>query len=375
MAQQQQQGGDNSLAAIWITGLFIVVGYVLWMLWHKYVVSFFFGLNLIQAKLITLFVNDPKLNYAVGIMKTVDTNSITLTQLIDLIGEIGIYMRYPVALILAIFAVIVYFSNVKLKFKRVHDMRTLRAQEQVNWQAIMPIIKEDLISADINRGPWAMALNPLEFAGKYNLLKKADPVIDDISPGANMTAGLRLGDAKRVFTMQLGPYFDKVEACSPMVIALMAAFMARINRDRASSALILNGINQTWSVGKPDYSIARPILKKHMDSDLVQKVISRHAYLLTVIASLLEAARADGVVPSAEFLWLKFVDRRLWYMLNCVGRQTPFAEVSGPFAHWRAEKVLGRRSLVPMIDEAIKALEIAIKDVKLSEEVLQGLKP
>ncbi len=86
------------------------------------------------------------------------------------------------------------------------------------------------------------------------------------------------------------------------------------------------------------------------------------------MASLLEGARDDGVVPSAEFLWLKTIDRRLWYMLNSVGRQTPYPEVGGPFAHWRAEKAMGRRSLVPMIDEAIKALEIAIKEMKLSPQ-------
>ncbi len=58
-----------------------------------------------------------------------------------------------------------------------------------------------------------------------------------------------------------------------------------------------------------------------------------------------------------------------------MGRQTPFAEVSGPFAHWRAEKAMGRRSLVPMIDEAIRALEIAIKEVKISPQELKGLEP
>lgn len=62
-------------------------------------------------------------------------------------------------------------------------------------------------------------------------------------------------------------------------------------------------------------------------------------------------------------------------MLNCVGRQTPFVEVAGPFAHWRAEKVMGRRSLVPMIDEAIKALEVAVKEVKLTPKELQELEP
>ena len=65
----------------------------------------------------------------------------------------------------------------------------------------------------------------------------------------------------------------------------------------------------------------------------------------------------------------------MWYMLNCVGRQTPLAEVGGPFAHWVAERTTGRRSLAPMIDEAIRALEVAVKEIKLSPKELQGLEP
>lgn len=121
--------------------------------------------------------------------------------------------------------------------------------------------------------------------------------------------------------------------------------------------------------------MATSVLRKYQDAENVQEILGKHAYLLTVMASLLKHSRDDGVVPSAEFLWLKPIDRRLWYMLNSVGRQTPFAEVGGPFAHWRAEDAMKRRSLVPMIDEAIKALEIAIKEIKLSPKELQGLEP
>ena len=34
---------------------------------------------------------------------------------------------------------------------------------------------------------------------------------------------------------------------------------------------------------------------------------------------------------------------KLWYTLNTVGRQTPFLEVAGIFAHWIAEREAGRR--------------------------------
>jgi intracellular multiplication protein IcmP len=134
-------------------------------------------------------------------------------------------------------------------------------------------------------------------------------------------------------------------------------------------------LDQTFVAGKPDFSVAKPTLKKYQNSELVQEVVNKHAYVLTVMGSLLVAARNDGVVPSSEFLWLKPVDRRLWYMLNCMGRQTPYAEVGGPFAHWRAEKEMGRRCLVPMIDEAIRALEIAIKEIKLTPRQMEELEP
>ena len=55
---------------------------------------------------------------------------------------------------------------------------------------------------------------------------------------------------------------------------------------------------------------------------------------------MLVAARTDGVLASAEFLWLKPVDRQLWFMLNSIGRRTPFVEVSAPYAHWLVERRL-----------------------------------
>lgn len=378
MAQQQSQqpgNSDNSMAPAWITVLLFIVLYILWAVAHRYVVSFVFSLNIWQAKLVNLFIGGTQLSSEIYIMQTVDPGAVTWDQMLDLTRSVGDYMRYPIIVILAVLAAFLYKSNVTLKFRRAHDMRTLRAQEQYNWPAIMPVVKQDLVSIDINTGPWAMALSPMEFARKYQLLKKDDALLDNPVPGQEMTAGVRRGDAKRVFTLQLGPYWDGFDRCPPHVRALGAVFLARINRDRGSSTKILEILDKSCAGGKPDYSVATAVLRKYQNTEIVQEVVAKHAYLLTVMASLLQLSRDDGVVPSAEFLWLKLIDRRLWYMLNCVGRQTPFSEVGGPFAHWKAESAMGRRSLVPMIDEAIKALEIAVKEVKLSPKELRELEP
>lgn len=373
--QQQQQGGDSAFAPIWIMAALMIVGYALWYNAHRYIVSFVFFLNVLQAKFVHFFIGQSLLQDDIFFMQTVDPSSVSWAQLVLYTESVGQYTRYPVFVLLFIFAFVLYQSNIKLKFRHLHDMKTLRLQEQVNWPAIMPVVKLDLAKEDIHVGPWAMALSPLEFSRKYKLLKKDDEVLDNPVPGTEMTAGVRRGDAKRIFTLQLGPYFDGFERSPPQAQVMAAVFMARINRDRDAAIKILEVLDKTSTEGKPNYAIALPTLRKYQNTELVQEVIQKHAYLLTVMASLTQAARADGVVASAEFLWLKPVDRRLWYMLNCVGRQTPFAEVAGPFAHWKAERALGRRCLVPMIDEAIKALEVAVKDVKLSARELQELQP
>jgi len=376
MAQQQQSGGggDNSLAPVWLTLLLFITIYFVWYLGHRYIVIALFALNILQAKLVSLILGASVLAEEIEFMQTVDPNVVAWQDLVELMGRVGNYMRYPFTAMLGGLALILYRSNITLKFRKTYSMHSLREQEQNNWPCITPVVKQqDLVSIDINTGPWAMALTPMEFAQKNKLLKRDDPLIDTPVPGQEMTGGVRRGDAKRVLTLQLGASWEGFERCPPQARALAAVFMARMNRDRGAADLILSTLDKTSVTGKPDYSVADPTIEKYKNTELVQEVISKHAYLLTVMAGLIKAARDDGVVPSAEFLWLKPVDRRLWYMLNSVGRQTPYAEVGGAFAHWRAEQVMKRRSLTPMIDEAIKALEIAIKEVKLTPKEFQGL--
>src|SRR5207237_4772929 len=122
------------------------------------------------------------------------------------------------------------------------------------------------------------------------------------------------------------------------------------------------------SLGKLNFNGVDQLLKKHEHSKQVQTIVRSHAYISTVMASLLLAARDDGVQASSDFLWLKPMDRRLWYTLNTVGRQTPFAEIAGIFAHWIAEKEAGIKLQVPMVEEATNAMEVALKEVIYSPD-------
>jgi intracellular multiplication protein IcmP len=369
----QQGGADNTLAPVLIGGFIVVVIVLLWHYQHTVIVRFVFALNIIQAWIVDFFLPGDPLAELIAYMQTVDASKVDWNNLVNVSVQIGNYIRYFYMAILIILAFILYQKDLSHKFCKIYSMQSLSNQEQENWPAISPVVKEGLAQQDIDVGPWAMALNPMEFARKYHLLKQNDLLVDPNVPGQEMTASIKKGDAKRIFTMQLGPLWRGFENCQPHVIALSAIFLARMNRDREAAKHISDQLSKSFAKGKIDYSSAYPVLKKYQNNEEVKELQQIHAYVYTFMASLIEKARNDGVVPTSEFLWLKPIDRRLWYMLNCVGRQTPFAEIGGAFAHWKAEKKMNRRSLSPMIDEAVKALELAIKDVKLSAKELQEL--
>ncbi|MBR4747704.1 MAG: hypothetical protein IK061_09995, partial [Desulfovibrio sp.] len=81
-----------------------------------------------------------------------------------------------------------------------------------------------------------------------------------------------------------------------------------------------------------------------------------------------ECARRKGVLPTAEFIWLRPVDRRLYYLCNNLGRRSVWPEIAGAWAHYQTESLLG--SADPdfaglgeaHVEEACDALEAALFD-------------
>jgi intracellular multiplication protein IcmP len=159
----------------------------------------------------------------------------------------------------------------------------------------------------------------------------------------------------------MGPPFEDLNKMPIHAKALFAIFAARANNDGAGAAKLTMEIAASSAGGKMDFSGAMPLLRKHYNTKAIAQILGQHAYLYTMLPSILTLARTTGVLPPSDFLWLKPLDRRLWFMLNCTGRRTPYVEIAGPFSHWLAEKALKRKITQPMVDGAIKGLEEAIK--------------
>ena len=145
--------------------------------------------------------------------------------------------------------------------------------------------------------------------------------------------------------------------------ALFVIFVSRVSRDQEVSFKILHQLARSSGGGRLDFSGIEELAAQHKEHPVVKWAAAHHAYVYTVLATILELARLEGVLATSEFVWLKPLDRRLWYVLNAVGRSTPVVEAAGVYAHWLAEKKLRRRLSTPVVAEAVDALDKAVGEI------------
>lgn len=359
-------GGDQNqgLDLLWGVAFIVIVILALWFFARGPILQAIFYFKLFEIHLISFFTDSLEPTRAAIVYYQPSPTAVTIEQLGLWFQEIGRPLRFVVAPILFVLAAILYFTHPTLKFNHVFDMQRLRELEQDNWPQIIPVIKEDLAKQDIDVGKWAMSPSPMQFAKTYKLL-------EELSPDPNIKSYMRkkpevrvIKDrAEQVFSKQLGPVWRGLERTPIHARALIAIFAAHSNQDKASVSKLIAQIARSAGEGKLDFSGVDEVLKKHYKSKLIQQAMHSHAYLYGVLASLLEIARTAGVLSSSDFIWLKPLDRPMWYIVNTVGRRTCMSEVAGPISHWLAEKAMGRKLTQPMVKNAVQGLELAIKDI------------
>lgn len=381
MRQDQHAGSnssnENALDFLWLIVGFVAACLLIWYFGKNYIAAAVFQLRYYELLAVNFVLsgwtklvhfthlplpvpNMPALTELSTYLKAGPSGA-DMNNLIKVSTVVGSYIRYPIILLLAFLSLTVYRSNIMARFQKVFDMQRLRKEEQKNWPQITPVEKLNLIKEDLDKGPWAMATTPMDFCKKNNLLKLEEKE-------GKTTASINIGMAHRIFALQLGPLFMGHDKLPQHIQALFAIFAARANRDREGADKLLIQLSASAGTGKLDFTGTPELLAKNATTKLVQRTVSKHAYVLTVMATLLDLARTDGVLASAEFLWLKPVDRKLWYMLNSVGRQTPVTEIAGAFSHWLAEKKVGRPLQVPMVEQAVNGLDVAIKEIVYEAE-------
>jgi intracellular multiplication protein IcmP len=356
----QGEKKDSTQDMLWV--LVAVVGIILlvWYVWGNEIKYFYLTYRLMQIKIITTFLPlDTLLEYN-NLIETRNVAKWTFDELNIVGGYVGYFIGIIPAIYLGWKGYMVFKRNPIEKFKRVLTMQTLKESEVSLWPYIAPVIDIDFISKDFFKGPFAMAQRPYDFCLKYKLLEDERNV-----------ATLDKNKATKLFISQLGRTYnglDSLKKHEKAFIAICAAYglgkkeeaMAVINEIALSSrGLAFNKL--------PNVDAAKDLYKFLEDRE-VKYTLSKSAYVYPTIMNMVEFARQTGVFPSSFFIWLKPRDRTMWYCVNCVGRNTPYVEVTGIWGHWLAEKVGDKKRNVPYVKNAVAGLEKALSEVKLGKK-------
>jgi intracellular multiplication protein IcmP len=373
MVGEQGGGGggqaDNSYQALWIIALITFVSIVIWMTMGEQLKEAFLWLRryqLIALDAVLSQFNITEVHAMAEWTRTATRNDLNLQNAKTLSELTGKYYSFLYAVFFLWYSWRIFLKNPLARYKKKYTLQSLAQQEQNNWPQIKSVIRFDLVEEDLDVGPWAMAMTPMQFAKKNKLITITLAPQESLfakTKSAEFAVTLDETRAGRVFAAQLGRPWRGPDAMPTHRRAIFAVLIARGCRDSDKSKALVAQLAASAASNKLDVSGVDALIKKHFNNRKVQELCAIHAYELTLMISLMQFARQDGVVASADFLWTKPIDRRLWLTLNNVGRQTPGAEVGGLYNHWYHECELKLPMSMPVVEGAITALDIALKEV------------
>ncbi|EOK2469477.1 IncI1-type conjugal transfer protein TrbA, partial [Escherichia coli] len=177
---------------------------------------------------------------------------------------------------------------------------------------------------------------------------------------------LDVAAARRCFMAQLGKPLTSWKDMAPHEKALFAIFGLQYFLDDRKAALkLMDTLNLSCRIkskrdsGKfctPVYSLAKSAFKRVIKSDGAQQWLKQHRY---VRSGLVWLYAHDLRLTPPNWIWLKGVDRTLFYALHRANTTKGFIEGAGVVAVARAEAEAMRFGLPcpdPCVDEAVEGL-------------------
>jgi len=236
----------------------------------------------------------------------------------------------------------------------------IRAQAG-NFPVISPFVKFNPSKAVKPRPPgspvprelpiFAEALGPEEWL-VYNRVPIIDGKVDEQA-------------AYIAFAQQLGPRWKGPMKLAPYKQILLACCCLKASRKRKDADDMLGRLAKCWDEEKGlqlsrDSKLHKEALKILKTESLAKVTLSKanqHGFETTAMLRALATAREEGgVMAPSTFVWLRAHDRRLWYPLNNLGRQSYHMEAIGALSHYKVEKLTGRPVPKPRVQGAVESI-------------------
>lgn len=314
-----------------------------------------------------------------------DPASLSWETMQKVLSYTGSWIRWPFALLLVLFGVASVFMGRVGGLIRRFNMESLLRNNAESFPCLRPVVgrgKYLLSPQSYDSGPWRLARTPVQFALEHGLL--LNDVGEPFSPEQALRHGLpstelpawgnaRLDEAKAlaVLQKQLDKWFEGYDGLSPCRRALAVAFLAYADGDKKGCVALLDAVSLSYREENGQASC--PVLEAEDFTGRVEKTWEQHkcvlrersllnhvAFELPWFMALLNRARRKGVLASAQFLWLRPLDRPLWYALNQCGGRAAWAEGFAPWAHYTAEEREGKALPEPRVAPAVASLKDAL---------------
>ena len=336
-----------------------------------------------QIQVFTLFFDEAQTAWTR--IAEADPASLSWETMQKVLHYTGSWIRWPFALLLVLFGVAATFMGRVGGLVRRFNMESLLRNNAESFPCLRPVVgrgKYLLSPESYDSGPWKIARTPAQFALENELLlneqgKPFSPeqALKNGLPSTELSAwgNARLDEKKAlaVLTEQLGKPFEGYEGLSPCRRTLAVAFLAYANGDKKGCVSMLDMVSSSYN--EIDGNVDCPVLTDTAFEKRLKKAWARHkdvlseknmashaAYELPWFMALLYRARQKGVLASSQFLWLRPMDRPLWYALNQCGGRAAWAEGFAAWAHYTAEEQEGKALTEPHVAPAVASLKEAL---------------
>jgi hypothetical protein len=167
---------------------------------------------------------------------------------------------------------------------------------------------------------------------------------------------------------------DRFSPTGKVIFALLCAHAfggEEGKKDYAKARDQLNNSARGAVHGFANLTVAQWVYDKYRDHPTARNLFAVHHWEYTYLFELLVQAKRQGKCGHWEFIWLKPMNRILFYVMNTVGRLTPHTEAAGAFGQFAYERKVARRKRLPLMrtpsggyvhviytDKAVKGLGI-----------------
>lgn len=338
-----------------------------------------FLLTLCKAQLKPFLLFSDEARQAMSMISTLEPGNLSWDKMTKILNYTGKWIRWPLAGFLFLLGGLSLSLGRVGALNRKFSMETLLKNNAEMIPCLIPVVGRGdyLLSREsYDNGPWMLARSPLQFAATHQLLTDTSgrpwSVDDLMRDGLGYTDlpayGQSVFDRKRaefILVAQLGSHRREFSEMQPERRALAAALAAFASGAKDAGIAALDQVSKTYRESPNPSCMAltdRQVMQsmdelfaKH--SKITDRLNLIHAFELTWFMGLLGLARKKGVLASSQFLWVRPVDRSLWYALNQCGGRVAWIEGAAAWSHYQAETQACKAIVEPCIYKAVISLE------------------